>query len=109
MEAAAAERNSAPRTSNPHAITLPDALRALGSLCLLQYKIDEKTTVTKLPQPRSNQQQILAAWASRFRRPVGRHSPLRGEQQKLRHQKVSSKIANRIAKEDPSDEEMVRH
>src|SRR6267378_945335 len=47
--------------SNPHAITLPDALRALGSLCLLQYKIDEKTTVTKLPQPRSNQQQILAA------------------------------------------------
>jgi len=27
----------------------------------LQYKIDEKTTVTKLPQPRANQQQILAA------------------------------------------------
>ena len=47
--------------SNPHAITLPDALRALSSLCLLQYKIDEKTTVTKLPQPRANQQQILAA------------------------------------------------
>ena len=47
--------------SNPHAITLPDALKALGSLCLLQYKIDEKTTVTKLPQPRANQQQILAA------------------------------------------------
>ena len=47
--------------SNPHTITLPDALKALGSLCLLQYKIDEKTTVTKLPQPRANQQQILAA------------------------------------------------
>src|SRR5882762_7613534 len=47
--------------SNPHAITLPDALRALGSLCLLQDKIDERTTVTKLPHPRSNQQQILAA------------------------------------------------
>lgn len=47
--------------SNPHAITLPDALQALGSLCLLQYKIDEKTTVTKLPQPRDNQQEILAA------------------------------------------------
>ena len=47
--------------SNPHAITLPDALRALDSLCLLQYKIDEKTTVTKLPQPRANQQQILTA------------------------------------------------
>jgi hypothetical protein len=47
--------------SNPHAITLPDALRALSNLCLLQYKIDEKTTVAKLPQPRANQQQILAA------------------------------------------------
>ena len=47
--------------SNPHALTLPDALRALGSLCLLQYKIDEKTTATKLPQPRENQQEILAA------------------------------------------------
>ena len=47
--------------SNPHAITLPDALRALGSLCLLEYKIDEKTTVTKLPQPRTNQQEILTA------------------------------------------------
>jgi len=46
--------------SNPHAITLPDALRALSSLSLLQYKIDEKTTVTKLPQPTANQQQILA-------------------------------------------------
>jgi transposase len=46
---------------NPHAITLPDALRALSSLCLLQYKIDEKKTVTKLPQPTANQQQILAA------------------------------------------------
>jgi hypothetical protein len=26
----------------------------------LQYKIDEKTAVTKLPQPTANQQQILA-------------------------------------------------
>ena len=49
--------------SNPHAITLPDALRAFSSLCLLHYKIDEKTTVTKLPQPTANQQQILAALA----------------------------------------------
>src|ERR1700681_924705 len=47
--------------SNPHAITLPDALRALHSLCLLQYTIDEKTTVTKLPRPTTNQQQILTA------------------------------------------------
>jgi len=47
--------------SNPHAITLPDALASLGTLCLLHYKIDEKTTVTKLPEPRANQQQILEA------------------------------------------------
>src|SRR6266481_1551056 len=47
--------------SNPHAITLRDALASLGSLCLLQYKIDEKTTVTKLPQPSANQIKILAA------------------------------------------------
>src|SRR5207244_11755771 len=47
--------------SNPHAITLRDALASLGSLCLLQYKIDEKTTVTKLPQPSANQTKILAA------------------------------------------------
>jgi transposase len=47
--------------SNPHAITLPDALAALSSLSLLQYRIDEKTTVTKLPQPTANQKQILAA------------------------------------------------
>jgi len=79
--------------SNPHAITLPDALRALGSLCLLQYKIDEKTTVTKLPHPGAISSRSWRPWASRFPPPVGRHSPLRGEQQKLRHQKVSSKIA----------------
>jgi transposase len=47
--------------SNPHAITLPDALEALGKLCLLHYKIGEETKVTKLPQPTGNQQQILAA------------------------------------------------
>ncbi len=47
--------------SNPHAITLRDALASLGSLCLMQYKIDEKTTVTKLPHPRANQTKILAA------------------------------------------------
>jgi transposase len=47
--------------NNPHAITMPDALAALGSLCLLQYKINEKTTVTKLPQPSPNQKRILAA------------------------------------------------
>jgi transposase len=47
--------------SNPHAITLPDALAALSSLALLQYAVDEKTTVMKLPQPTANQKQILAA------------------------------------------------
>ena len=47
--------------SNPHAITLLDALEALGKLCLLQYKIGEETNVMKLPQPTANQQQILAA------------------------------------------------
>jgi hypothetical protein len=31
--------------SNPHAITLPDALTSLN-ISLLQYQVDEKTTVT---------------------------------------------------------------
>ena len=35
--------------SNPHAIALRDALASLSSLCLMQYQVDEKTTVTKLP------------------------------------------------------------
>jgi transposase len=47
--------------SDPHAITLPDALASLSNLCLLHYPIDEKTTVTKLPQPSANQKQILTA------------------------------------------------
>jgi transposase len=47
--------------SNPHAVTLPDALAALSHLCLLHYPVDEKTTVTKLPHPDANQKQILAA------------------------------------------------
>jgi hypothetical protein len=47
--------------SNPHAITLRDALTSLGTQCLMQYKIDEKTTVTKLPQPSANQTKILTA------------------------------------------------
>jgi transposase len=47
--------------SNPHALTLPDALAALSSLCLLQYRVNEKTMVTKLPQPAANQKQILEA------------------------------------------------
>ena len=47
--------------SNPHAITLRDALTSLASLCLMQYQVDEKTTVTKLPKPRANQAKILTA------------------------------------------------
>lgn len=43
------------------AITLPDALRALTRLCLLHYPVDEKTTVTKLPQPDARQQETLKA------------------------------------------------
>jgi transposase len=43
------------------AITLPDALLALTRLCLLHYAVDEKTTVTKLPQPDARQQEILEA------------------------------------------------
>jgi hypothetical protein len=41
---------------NPHTITLPDALAALGSLCLMHYEVDETTTVTRLPRPRTNQE-----------------------------------------------------
>jgi len=47
--------------SDPHALTLPDALAELSSLCLLHYRVNEKTTVTKLPQPSSNQKQNLEA------------------------------------------------
>lgn len=43
------------------ALTLPDALLALTRLCLLHYPVDEKTTVTKLPQPDERQRQILEA------------------------------------------------
>ena len=52
--------------SDPHALTLPDALAALSSLCLLHYQVDEKTTLTKLPQPTANQQQILEALGVRL-------------------------------------------
>lgn len=47
--------------SNPYALTLSDALAALSSLCLLHYHVNEKTSVTKLPQPTTNQKQILEA------------------------------------------------
>lgn len=46
---------------DPHTVTLPDALAALGRLCLLHYTVDEKTTATRLPQPNQRQKEILQA------------------------------------------------
>jgi transposase len=45
--------------ADPHATTVPDAMTALSRLCLLEYQIDEKTTVTRLPKPDARQKQIL--------------------------------------------------
>lgn len=47
--------------SNPHAITLPDALASLSRLCLLHYPINADTTVTRLPKPDARQKEILTA------------------------------------------------
>jgi hypothetical protein len=47
--------------SDPHTITLPDALASLERMCLLHYPIDADTTLTRLPRPDERQQQILTA------------------------------------------------
>lgn len=47
--------------SDAHTTTLPDALAALNRLCLLEYPIDDKTTVTRLPKPDARQREILTA------------------------------------------------
>ena len=47
--------------TNPHGITLTDALAALSRLCLLQYAVGEKTTLTRLPKPDRRQKEILQA------------------------------------------------
>ena len=47
--------------ADPHAITLTDALAALSRLCLLEYVVDQKTTVTRLPKPDVRQQEVLEA------------------------------------------------
>ena len=47
--------------TNPHAITLPDALASLSRLCLLHYPIDADTTLTRLPRPDARQTEILTA------------------------------------------------
>ncbi len=47
--------------SDPHTITLPDALASLSRLCLLHYPIDTDTMVTRLPRPDGRQKEILTA------------------------------------------------
>jgi transposase len=47
--------------SDPHTITLPDALASLERMCLLHYPIDADTTLTRLPRPDERQKQILTA------------------------------------------------
>jgi transposase len=49
--------------TNAEAVRLPDALAALGRLCLLQYNVDENRTVTRLPIPNPSQEEILKALA----------------------------------------------
>jgi transposase len=47
--------------SDPHAVTLPDALAALSRLCLLNYTVNDKTSFTRLPKPDPRQTEILKA------------------------------------------------
>jgi hypothetical protein len=47
--------------TDPHTVTVSDALAALSRLCLLHYDIDGTTTVTRLPQPDAHQRRILDA------------------------------------------------
>jgi transposase len=45
----------------PHTLTVNDAMAALSRLCLLEYQIDDETTLTRLPKPDTRQEEILAA------------------------------------------------
>ncbi len=47
--------------TDPHAVTLPDALAALSRLCLQHYSLENGTTITRLPRPDSRQQSLLDA------------------------------------------------
>jgi transposase len=47
--------------ADPQALTVSDALAALSRLCLLEYQIDDKTTVIRLPRPDARQEEILVA------------------------------------------------
>lgn len=46
---------------DPHAVTVSDALAALGRLSLLIFNVDKKTAVTRLPKPDEHQRKILDA------------------------------------------------
>ena len=46
---------------DPKAITVPDALAALGRRSVLLYDVNEKTAVTPLPKPDEHQRKILDA------------------------------------------------
>jgi transposase len=46
---------------DPNAVTVPDALAALGRLTLLTYAVDDNTTVMRLPKPDQHQRHILDA------------------------------------------------
>lgn len=52
--------------ANPHAITLPDALAALSRPCLVEYRMDGETVLTRLPKPDRRQAEILPAPAVRL-------------------------------------------
>ena len=52
---------SDPQQAALYALTVGDALAALSRLCLLEYQIDEKTKLTRLPNPDERQKEILAA------------------------------------------------
>jgi transposase len=47
--------------TDPYAVTLKDALEALGRICLQTYQIDETTPLTQVPQPDADQRKILEA------------------------------------------------
>jgi len=47
--------------TDPHAVTLPDALAALSRLCLLHYEVEGKIVATGLPKPDARQREILQA------------------------------------------------
>ena len=51
---------------NPQTVTIENAMAALNRLCLQNYEIDEKTTVTRFPRPDARQREILNALGVRM-------------------------------------------